>query len=54
MLEGDWTRGDAAIGRFLEQQGRSGVPLYLYYAPGKPAETLPQILTASRLVELVG
>jgi thiol:disulfide interchange protein len=54
VLEGDWTRGDAAIGRFLEAQGRSGVPLYLYYAPGKPPETLPQILTASRLVELVG
>ena len=38
VLVGDWTRGDAAIGRFLEQHGRSGVPLYLYYAPGRPAE----------------
>jgi hypothetical protein len=26
----------AAIGRFLEKHGRSGVPLYLYYEPGKP------------------
>ncbi|MEA3063780.1 MAG: hypothetical protein QOJ27_208, partial [Sphingomonadales bacterium] len=34
VLVGDWTRGDAAIGRFLEAQGRSGVPLYLWYAPG--------------------
>ena len=34
VLVGDWTRGDPAIGRFLERQGRSGVPLYLYYAPG--------------------
>ncbi|MDQ3139310.1 MAG: thioredoxin family protein [Pseudomonadota bacterium] len=52
VLVGDWTRGDAAIGRFLERQGRSGVPLYLYYPPGQPAEILPQILTARRLKEL--
>ena len=54
VLVGDWTRGDAAIGRFLESQGRSGVPLYLYYAPGREAEVLPQILTAGRLTALGG
>lgn len=54
VLVGDWTRGDAAIGRFLEKQGRSGVPLYLYYAPGKPVEVLPQILTPSTLIALAG
>ena len=53
VLVGDWTRGDAAIGRFLEKHGRSGVPLYLYYAPGKPVEILPQVLTPSRLVSMV-
>jgi thiol:disulfide interchange protein len=53
VLVGDWTRGDAAIGRFLEQHGRSGVPLYLYYEPGKPVEILPQVLTPSRLVSMV-
>jgi thiol:disulfide interchange protein len=53
VLVGDWTRGDPAIGRFLEKHGRSGVPLYLYYAPGKPVETLPQVLTPSRLVSMV-
>ncbi|MFC7499187.1 protein-disulfide reductase DsbD family protein [Enterovirga sp. GCM10030262] len=52
VLVGDWTRGDAAIGRFLEKHGRSGVPLYLYYAPGKPAQILPQVLTTGRLVGL--
>jgi DsbC/DsbD-like thiol-disulfide interchange protein/cytochrome c biogenesis protein CcdA len=52
VLVGDWTTGDAAIGRFLEAQGRSGVPLYLYYAPRAEAETLPQLLTASRLTAL--
>ena len=52
VLVGDWTRGDLAIGRFLESQGRSGVPLYLYYAPGAEAEVLPQILTVGALTEL--
>jgi thiol:disulfide interchange protein len=53
VLVGDWTRGDAAIGRFLQKHGRSGVPLYLYYEPGKPVEILPQVLTPSRLVSMV-
>jgi thiol:disulfide interchange protein len=53
ILVGDWTRGDPAIGRFLEKQGRSGVPLYLWYAPGRQAEALPQILTVGRVTQLV-
>ncbi|HEY0164426.1 MAG TPA: thioredoxin family protein, partial [Sphingomicrobium sp.] len=53
VLVGDWTSGDSAISRFLEKHGRSGVPLYLYYAPEKPAEILPQVLTPSRLVSMV-
>ncbi|MBV8686936.1 MAG: thioredoxin family protein [Alphaproteobacteria bacterium] len=52
VLVGDWTRGNAEIGRFLEKQGRSGVPLYLWYAPGKPAEILPQILTLAEVTRL--
>ncbi|WP_197276961.1 protein-disulfide reductase DsbD family protein [Sphingomonas profundi] len=52
VLVGDWTRGDAAIGRFLAGQGRSGVPLYLFYAPGKPPVTLPQVLTPGTLAAL--
>ena len=54
VLVGDWTRGDAEIGRFLEKQGRSGVPLYLYYAPGKEALVLPQILTPGAVTALAG
>ncbi|QXQ04719.1 thioredoxin family protein [Sphingosinicellaceae bacterium] len=50
-LVGDWTSGDAAIGRFIEARGAAGVPLYLFYsASGEPAQ-LPQILTAGRLIE---
>jgi thiol:disulfide interchange protein/DsbC/DsbD-like thiol-disulfide interchange protein len=52
VLVGDWTLGDAAIGRFLERQGRSGVPLYLYYPPGRPPAVLPQILTEGALTAL--
>jgi thiol:disulfide interchange protein len=52
VLVGDWTRGEASIGRFLAQHGRSGVPLYLYYEPGRAPEILPQLLTSGRLVAL--
>jgi DsbC/DsbD-like thiol-disulfide interchange protein/cytochrome c biogenesis protein CcdA len=50
VLAGDWTNGDPAITRFLEAHGRAGVPFYLWYAPGKPPEELPQILTLSVLI----
>jgi thiol:disulfide interchange protein/DsbC/DsbD-like thiol-disulfide interchange protein len=52
VLEGDWTLGDPDIGRFLERHGRSGVPLYLYYPPGREPQVLPQLLTASMLTAL--
>jgi len=54
VLVGDWTRGDPAIGAFLERHGRSGVPLYLFYPPGGQPEILPQLLTAGRLAALGG
>ncbi|MDQ7730159.1 protein-disulfide reductase DsbD family protein [Halomonas sp. SpR8] len=41
-MKGDWTNGDPTITAFLEQHGRSGVPLYLWYAPG---ETEPDVLS---------
>jgi thiol:disulfide interchange protein DsbD len=43
-MKGDWTNQDPEITRVLEQNGRSGVPLYLYYAGGRSV-VLPQILT---------
>ena len=54
MLAGDWTNGDPAITRFLESRGRAGVPLYLWYAPGKPPEELPQMLTRRCLFPALG
>jgi DsbC/DsbD-like thiol-disulfide interchange protein/cytochrome c biogenesis protein CcdA len=50
VLAGDWTNGDPVITRFLETQGRAGVPLYLWYAPGKSVEQLPQVLTPAMLI----
>jgi thiol:disulfide interchange protein len=50
VLAGDWTNGDPAITRFLESRGRAGVPLYLWYAPAKAPEELPQVLTPSMLI----
>lgn len=53
VLVGDWTDGDAAIGRFLASHGRSGVPLYLYYPPGAEVEVLPQLLTPGMITNVV-
>ncbi len=50
ILAGDWTNGDPEITRFLESHGRAGVPLYLWYAPQKSPEQLPQILTPTMLI----
>jgi len=50
VLAGDWTNGDPQITRFLESRGRAGVPLYLWYAPGKAPEELPQVLTPGMLI----
>ncbi|MEP6831466.1 MAG: protein-disulfide reductase DsbD domain-containing protein [Rhizomicrobium sp.] len=51
-LIADWTNRNDAITKMLSENGRSGVPLYLYYAPGaeKPV-ILPQILTESGVLD---
>ncbi len=53
IMVGDWTNGDPAISRFLESQGRSGVPLYLWHGAGKAEpEVLAQVLTPGMLLGL--
>lgn len=53
VLEGDWTDGDATLGRFIQAHNRAGVPLYLYYAPGAAEpQVLPQVLTPGLLESL--
>jgi thiol:disulfide interchange protein len=50
-LKGDWTNQNPEITTFLEEYGRSGVPIYVYYGPrdatgARPEPVvLPQILT---------
>ena len=49
-LKADWTARDAAIAAALAEHGRSGVPLYLLYAPGvSEPVVLPQLLTPGAL-----
>jgi thiol:disulfide interchange protein DsbD len=51
-LVGDWTRRDDAITGELQRHGRSGVPLYLLYAPGRTGpRILPQLLTEGTVVD---
>jgi len=51
-LEADWTRRDDVIARELQRHGRSGVPLYLLYTPGRPQpRILPQLLTEGVVVD---
>ena len=52
VMVGDWTRPDPAIARFLEQRGRAGIPLYLFYDTNGQVTELPQILTVDTLTSL--
>ncbi|HVZ69122.1 MAG TPA: protein-disulfide reductase DsbD domain-containing protein [Rhizomicrobium sp.] len=54
-LVADWTNRNPEITKLLEANARSGVPLYLYYAPGASTpKVLPQVLTASEVVSAIG
>nr|WP_294529098.1 protein-disulfide reductase DsbD domain-containing protein [uncultured Rhodopila sp.] len=53
-LKGDWTRQDPGITEFLRQNGRDGVPLYVFYpAHGGQPQVLPQILTEGQMLGLL-
>ncbi|MEM7678933.1 MAG: hypothetical protein AAF449_23385 [Myxococcota bacterium] len=47
----DLTNPDPVVTAAIEKQGRSGVPLYLYYNGGAEPEILPQILTVERVAQ---
>jgi thiol:disulfide interchange protein DsbD len=54
-LKGDWTRQNPEITAFLRDQGRDGVPLYVFYpADGGAARLLPQILTEGIVLRAIG
>jgi thiol:disulfide interchange protein DsbD len=53
-LKGDWTRQNPDITAFLQQFGRSGVPLYLLYDRTGAPTILPQILTQADIFDMLG
>ncbi len=52
-LKGDWTNTDPQITALLEEYGRSGVPLYLWFPAGHAGKgiILPQILTPGLVID---
>lgn len=55
FLVADWTNQNPEITALLKAHGRSGVPLYLYYAPGtSEPQILPQILTEGEVLKTIG
>ncbi|AYQ28110.1 MULTISPECIES: protein-disulfide reductase DsbD [unclassified Polaromonas] len=45
MLRADWTRRDPAVTAALARLGRSGVPVYVIYKPGRAPVVLSEILS---------
>jgi thiol:disulfide interchange protein DsbD len=53
LLRADWTRRDPAITAALAQLGREGVPVYVFYAPGKPPVILSELLDAKEVKDAI-
>jgi thiol:disulfide interchange protein DsbD len=49
LLRADWTQREPDITAALRALGRSGVPVYALYAPGKPPVLLSEILSVQEL-----
>jgi thiol:disulfide interchange protein DsbD len=49
MLRADWTRREPAITAALAQLGRSGVPVYVIYKPGRAPVVLSEILSVEEV-----
>ena len=49
LLRADWTRRDPAITAALAALGRSGVPVYVLYAPGRPPRVLSELLSPAEV-----
>ena len=53
MLRADWTRRDPAITAALRQLGREGVPVYVFYSPGKTPVVLSEILDTQEVKDAI-
>ena len=49
LLRADWTRRDPAITAELQRLGRSGVPVYVLYAPGLAPQVLSELLSTDEV-----
>jgi thiol:disulfide interchange protein DsbD len=49
LLRADWTRRDPAITAALTALGRSGVPVYVLYAPGQSPKVLSELLSVRQV-----
>jgi suppressor for copper-sensitivity B len=50
MMRADWTRRDVAIGNYLAQFNRYGVPFAVLYRPGKNPVVLSEFLTKEKVL----
>jgi thiol:disulfide interchange protein len=55
LLKADWTQYDPTITRELAAVGRSGVPTYVIYPPGKASnpDVLPEFLTKDVVLKAI-
>jgi thiol:disulfide interchange protein DsbD len=51
LMRADWTRQDPEITAALQSLGRSGVPVYALFRPGREALLLPEVLQESTIRE---
>ena len=51
LLRADWTRQDPAITQALNALGRSGVPVYAVYAPGRAPVVLSELPSVAEIEE---
>jgi thiol:disulfide interchange protein DsbD len=54
LLRADWTRRDPAITAALAQLGRSGVPVYVVYRPGRAPVVLSEVLGVEEVRSALG
>ena len=54
LLRGDFTNNDPIIANWIQNHGRAGVPVYLFYLPGeKEPILLPEIITKEMVLKQV-
>jgi thiol:disulfide interchange protein len=53
ILRADWTNRDETIRQYLAKFGRSGIPFYAFYEPGKEPVALSEFLTARKVLDVL-